>query len=391
MGPQFQGGGVVGLGKADQPLLFARPSSLSFGLLAGRGSAEEKSVTLEDAGGGAGTWSVRVQQHQRAPGVSLDLATSNVSVPGELAFEVRVAGAPRAGELSGYLVLRRGAEVRRIPYWGRRTAQGIARQPFTTIRRAGVIRSTTTGRRNLVSRYRYPENPRGVGVTTVLRGPERVYRLRLTKRVANLGVVITQRGRASRVEPRVVAGFDENRLTGYAGLPVNHNPYSERFREPVLAAGALSPAPGEYAVVFDSASRSQAGSFSFRYWVNDVTPPTLRLRTRTVARGEPGTRLGDRRRRGHLSRSRCSPPSTGTGWTRHSAAAVVSVSTAGLEPGSHRLARQDLGLPGVEEHRERRAHPAEHALAYGHFRFARSFGRALRSSAARRGRAGRSG
>ena len=159
VGPQFQGGGVVGLGKADQPLLFARPSSLSFGLLEGRGFAEEKSVTLEDAGGGAGTWSVRVQQHQRAPGVSLDLATSNVSVPGELAFEVRVAGAPRAGELSGYLVLRRGAEVRRIPYWGRRTAQGIARQPFTTLRRPGVIRSTTTGRRNLVSRYRYPENP----------------------------------------------------------------------------------------------------------------------------------------------------------------------------------------------------------------------------------------
>ena len=336
VGPQFQGGGVVGLGKADQPLVFARPSSLSFGLFEGRGWAKKESVTLEDAGGGAGTWSVRLQQHQRAPGVSLDLATSNVSVPGELAFEVRVAGAPRAGELSGYLVLRRGAEVRRIPYWGRRTAQGIARQPFTTLRRAGVIRSTTTGRRNLVSRYRYPENPRGVGVTTVLRGPERVYRLRLTKRAANFGVVITQRGRSSRVEPRVVAGFDENRLTGYAGLPVNHNPYSERFREPVLAAGALSPAPGEYAVVFDSASRSQAGTFSFRYWVNDVTPPTLRLRTRAVARGSPVL---------------VSATDAGAGIYPESVFAtldgdrvdatfrrgVVSVSTAGLESGLHRL------------------------------------------------------
>jgi len=122
-------------------------------------------------------------------------------------------------------------------------------------------------------------------VTTTLRGPERVFRLRLTSSAANFGVVVTQRGRESRVEPRVVAGLDENRLTGYAGLPVNHNPYMEEFREGVLAAGALSPAPGDYAVVFDSGSRAGAGSFTFRYWVNDVTAPTLRVHTRTVARG----------------------------------------------------------------------------------------------------------
>ncbi len=99
--------------------------------------------------------------------------------------------------------------------------------------------------------------------------------------------MIIHRGRGSRVEPRVVAGLDENRLTGYAGLPINHNPYMDEFREPTLAAGALSPIPGEYAVVFDSAARAGAGSFRFRYWVNDVTPPTLRLRTRSVARKQP--------------------------------------------------------------------------------------------------------
>jgi hypothetical protein len=97
---------------------------------------------------------------------------------------------------------------------------------------------------------------------------------------------VTGRGRGSRVEPRVVAGLDENRLTGYAGLPLNYNPYLEQFDERVLAAGALSPVPGDYAVVFDSASRAGAGSFSFRYWVNDVTPPTLRLRSRSVRRGQ---------------------------------------------------------------------------------------------------------
>ena len=48
--------------------------------------------------------------------------------------------------------------------------------------------------------------PSGVGVTTTLRGPERVFRFRIAKRVANAGVVITQHGSGVRVEPRVVAG-----------------------------------------------------------------------------------------------------------------------------------------------------------------------------------------
>ena len=46
-------------------------------------------------------------------------------------------------------------------------------------------------------------------------------------------------------------------------------------------------ARGDYAVVFDSATRAGAGAFTFRFWMNDVTPPTVRLRTRNVARGTP--------------------------------------------------------------------------------------------------------
>ena len=93
-----------------------------------------------------------------------------------------------------------------------------------------------------MSRYRYPETPRGVGVTTTLRGPERIFTVHLNRRVANFGVVITQLGRGSHVEPRVVAGLDENRLTGYAGLPLNHNPYTNEFQEPLLeAVRARSP------------------------------------------------------------------------------------------------------------------------------------------------------
>jgi len=290
LSPTFQGGGVIALARADRPLLFAEPSSISLGLLGGGGSAEEPRsirVQLRDAGGGAGTWAVSVDEMRTAPGVSIALASSDVSVPGELSFEVRAAGAPREGEISGYLVLRRGSDVRRIPYWGRRTTQKLGRHRVVALVRPGMYRATTKGRPALVARYRYPESPRGVGVTTMLRGPELVYRFLLTQRVANFGVVVTSRAAGASVEPRVVTGLDENRLTGYAGLPVNYNPSLEGFRSSVPAAGALSPRPGEYELVFDSATRAGAGRFAFRFWVNDVTPPALRVSTRVVAAGAP--------------------------------------------------------------------------------------------------------
>ncbi len=82
----------------------------------------------------------------------------------------------------------------------------------------------------------------------------------------------------------VVAG-DESRLVGHAGLPLNLNPYLVQFFEPVLAAGAVRPAPGTFDVVFDSPTPAGAGSFSFRFWVDDVKPPTAKLLTRAVRRG----------------------------------------------------------------------------------------------------------
>ena len=135
------------------------------------------------------------------------------------------------GDVDAYIELRRGADTRRIPLWGRVTASALARHKAGVLRGAGLYRGTTRGQGSFVSRYRYPETPSGVDVTTSLRGPEQVFRIRVTRRVANFGVVVTKRG-GSRVEPRVVAGLDENRLTGIAGLPVNHNPYLDNFLEP---------------------------------------------------------------------------------------------------------------------------------------------------------------
>jgi hypothetical protein len=134
----------------------------------------------------------------------------------------------------------------------------------------------------------------------------------------------------------LMSGFDENRLTGYAALPFNSNPYLDEFHEPVQAVGALSPLPGDYAVVLDSGSRAGAGKYTFRYWVNDVTPPVLRLRTASVAAGGP---------------VRVAATDVGAGVYPESIIArldgdavratyrrgVISVATRGLAPGRHTL------------------------------------------------------
>ncbi len=333
--PSFQGGGVIALARADRPLLFAEPTAVSLGLLARRSSVIG-TIPLGDAGGGAGTWQVTDARSSASSAGGTFILPSTVEVPGTLSYEIIVPASARLGDLTGYIELRRGSDLRRVPYWGRVSIAALQRHTALQLAKPGVYRSSTTGRPALVSHYRYPEDPRGIHVTTILRGPERVYRIRLTNRVANFGVVITQRGPGSRVEPRVVAQIDENRLTGYAGLPVAHNPYLEDFRSSVLAVGALSPIAGEYAVVFDSASRAGSGSFTFRYWVNDVTPPTLRVRSRTVGARRPVV---------------VSAVDSGSGVYPGSIIAtidgddvraafrrgVIVLSTAGFAPGKHRL------------------------------------------------------
>ena len=367
-GPRFQGGGVVALQRADRPLLFAKPTAVSFGLMA-RGQDATQTVGLEDAGGGAGTWNVARVVFNASGGRAVRLTLPpTVTVPGELNVSASVGRGSAPGDLDAYIELRRGADVRRVPVWARVTTAALARHKTPALGKPGLYRGSTLGQSSFVTRYRYPENPSGVDVTTTLRGPERVFRLRLTKPAANFGVVIIHRGRGSRVEPRVVAGLDENRLTGYAGLPINHNPYMEEFREPTLAAGALSPIPGEYGVVFDSAGRAGAGSFRFRYWVNDVTPPTLRLRTRSVARKEPVRIAASDAGAGVYPQSIVvlvdGSPQHGVTYRD----GVIRVPTLTVRLGDAPPERPRLRLSGVEEHGERRAHPSEHAHAHHHFR-----------------------
>ena len=90
---------------------------------------------------------------------------------------------------------------------------------------------------------------------------------------ANFGVVEL----SGNAVPHVVVGTSEDHLAGYAGLPLDLNPYRTQFGARRMVAGAIRPAPGIYEIVFDTRSAAAAGPFTFRYWVNDVTPPRLRV------------------------------------------------------------------------------------------------------------------
>jgi subtilisin family serine protease len=327
--PTRAGSGVADLARAVDPLLFASPTSVSFGLLA-RGATSAQTIDLGDAGGGAGVWSVNVASPADAnvlvtgPGVA--------TVPGQISLSATVAGSAAPAAHAGFVTLRRGSEARRIPYWLRVTAARLAEHKATPLPRPGVYRGNTAGKPSLVDRYRYPEQG------SSFPGPEQVFRVTLARPAANFGVVLLARARGVRVEPRITAAGNEDRLVGYASLPFDINPYQPSFGTFRPAAGALLPSAGSYDVVFDTQSRAEAGRFTFRFWVNDTKPPALRALSRAVRRGAPlrlratdpggsgvdpaslDTRVNGRRRSARLRGS------------------VLSIDTRGLRIGTHRLA-----------------------------------------------------
>jgi subtilisin family serine protease len=331
--PVFAGGGLISLPQADRPLVFAQPSSLSFGLQR-PGASVSRAIQLTDAGGGAGSWQVSVDA-ESVPGAAV-IVPDTIEVPGELEITLNVSATAQEGDVTGFVTLRRGSDVRHVPFWGRIAAPRLVRHTPRVLRSAGLRGGSTRGQGSFVSRYRYPDDPRGIGVHTLLQGPELVYRLRITKRVANFGVVITQEGHGVAVEPRVVEELDENRLTGATALPVVVNPYLPQYGARVQVAGALVPRPGNYGIVFDSPTPAEAGRFRFRPWVDDTTPPQVTLEAAAVRGGRPLRLVVTDRGSGVYPRS-LAVFVDGHASTHVFRSGVLRVPTSQLRTGPHRL------------------------------------------------------
>ncbi len=100
--------------------------------------------------------------------------------------------------------------------------------------------------------------------------------------------------------------------------------------------GAVLPDPGTYEFVFDTPTGAKPGAFRFRFWVNDTSPPSIRLLGGKHMLGRP-LRLAV-----HDSGSGVDPQSfharvggraVRLGYTR----GVLSVRTRGLRPGRRTL------------------------------------------------------
>jgi subtilisin family serine protease len=270
-----EGGGRIDLPRADKPLIFTTPTSLSFGLVA-RGGTAAQSFTVADAGGGTTGWTASVTAQSTPRGSTLAVSQPGPGVTLTLTAAVDAA----EGDGYGFVTLARGTDVRRVPYWFHVEAPLLGTEPHRTIARPGVYSGNTRNGKSLVSSYRWPELGLAcnckTGVPLDLSGPEQVFRFVVRKHVANVGAAVVSHANGVTVAPRLVVAGDENRLLGFTALPVDINPYRDYGRV-VPSVGAVLPKPGSYDLVFDTPAGAKPGAFTFRFWTNDTKPPRVRL------------------------------------------------------------------------------------------------------------------
>ncbi len=281
VGVNREGGGRIDLPRADNPLIFVSPTGLSFGLVH-RAQTVTQTIDIADAGGGPAPWNAAVAPQTGPVGSTVTVAPT--AVPGTpLTVTLTTTAAAAEGEAYGFIVLTRGTDVRRLPYWFRTTAPRLGSEPHTTLPGPGIYKGNTKGKPSLVSTYRYPElSSAAPAVPLDLSGPEQVFRFVAKTPLVNFGAVVTDQAPGVRVSPRLVIAGDENRLVGQTGLPANINPYFG-YGDTVPAVGSVLSLAGPYDFVFDTPRNGRPGPFTFRVWVNDTTPPRARLLPRAAA------------------------------------------------------------------------------------------------------------
>ena len=329
-----EGGGRIDLAKADNPLIFTSPTGLSFGLVK-VGTDATQSFQVTDAGGGPAPWTVTVQSQSAPAGVGLAPAAPIVAAGGSVRVTLSVSPSASQGDGDGFIVLTRGPDVRRVPYWFRVEAPRLGTEPFRMLKQAGVYTGDTRGKPSLVSSYRYPDGATGLPIAIDLRGPEQVFRFKLTRLVANFGVVVLSHAKGVQVAPRLVVGTDENRLLGDTGLPIDLNPYSN-YGRPEPTVGAVLPTPGTYSIVFDTPAGAHPGPFTFRFWINDTTPPTVSLATHVVQSAQP-LRMRITDRGAGVDPTSIEVTADDKLAAHHFASGVLTVPVEHLSAGTHRL------------------------------------------------------
>jgi hypothetical protein len=298
----LEGGGLIDVAAANHPKLFAQPSSLSFGFLTTDASDARQALllSLSDAGTGGGAWTVEMHPQAATPGATIAPATTSVVLPPggtvELPVIASAAHAAPTGDDYGFVVLRRGADQVRVPYYFSVEDPQIGRAPRVTIKR-DQLGDTSRGT-SYVGTYRFPTWPFGPPPSYTGRafdedGAEHVYTVRVSKHVANAGVAVVASAPAGAlVEPWFLGSLNEDDVQGYPGTPVNVNGLSFEYRFDNGAAAVDFPHEGRYFVSVDSRADPYTdeplrGQYYLHSWQNDVTPPRFRFLTKVVSAGRP--------------------------------------------------------------------------------------------------------
>ena len=208
--------------------------------------------------------------------------------------------------------------------------------------RPGLHRGTTTRAaraRDLGTAI--PRTRAGWDRRPILRGQETVYQVqrdgsswRSSASSVDMAAQAWKRSQSQSL-PRVVAGLDENRLAGYAGLPIASQPVLREIPARRCWRRVRSPPlPGDYAVAFDSGGRARGGPLHLPLLDRRREPTHA---SAADARCLAGARCcrGGRHRIGRVP-GRSAPRSTASPCPRRSTRRRPDP-TSGFASGSHRL------------------------------------------------------
>jgi minor extracellular serine protease Vpr len=296
----LEGAGLANAFVGDDPKVFTDPQSLSFGRVDVSTGAQRDSMllTVSDAGDGAGTWTVSLAPQAQTAGVTIDVPGPVTVTPGgDVAIPVVVRAAANAGlgENDGFVVLSGNGVQRRVPYAFGVERPALRNAPVTLLKKFQT--GDTASGVNRVSVYCCPSEPFGpppayTGATMNEDGAEHLYSYDVDEPVVNFGVSVISSSPGSLVDPFVLGSKDENDVQGYAGIPTDVNTLTFDANVDIGAAGVQFPRLQRFYVSVDSQAdqftgRSQKGKYLLNSWVNDVTPPAVRLLTTRVTAGRP--------------------------------------------------------------------------------------------------------
>jgi hypothetical protein len=203
--------------------------------------------------------------------------------------------AAQPGDEMGFVVLTKGTVTRRIPYYFEVTKPALENVPATELKT--FVTGDTIRGENRVSQYRWPSWPFGpppsyTGAAMNENGAEHLYTTLLSVPAINLGVSVLAQSSNSLIDPWLLGSPNENDVQGIAGTPVNSNSLMFDFKADVEAAATVFPRTKRYYVSVDSGSdpftgQAFPGQYLLRTWVDDLTPPAMRLLSTRVAAGRP--------------------------------------------------------------------------------------------------------